>query len=317
MPPLNYRHLRYFWAVAHEGSVTAAAEALHVSQPSISAQIKKLERALGYQLFDRSGRAMTLTPEGKVVFDYADEIFRLGAELEETVQGRLGGRPLRLVVGLAATIPNLVAFHLLDPAFGLDQSVRIVVRERRTDQLLAELATHEIDLVLADMPIPPTVSVRAFEHPLGSSPVDIFGPPLLAHRVMAGFPQSLDGEPFLLPAEGYALRRSLERWFQDHGIQPRIVAEVEDNDLINVLAEAGAGMFAAPSIIRDDIQVRYAVERVGRAEGLRESFYAITADRRIVHPAVSAITESARHELASHWSDEHSGPGKDETPEQV
>ena len=139
--------------------------------------------------------------------------------------------------------------------------------------------------------------------------------PLLAHRVTPGFPHSLDGEPFLLPAEGYALRRSLERWFQDHGIQPRIVAEVEDNDLINVLAEAGAGMFAAPSIIHDDIRVRYAVERVGRAEGLRESFYAITADRRIVHPAVSAITQSARHELAAHWTDERRGTENSESPE--
>lgn len=303
MPPLNYRHLRYFHAVAREGSVTAAAEALHVSQPSISAQIRKLERALGYPLFDRSGRSMTLTPEGKVVFEYADEIFRLGRELEDTVRGRLGGRPMRLVVGLAATIPNLVALHLLEPAFGLDDPVRIVVRERRTDQLLAELATHDVDLVLADMPIPPTVRVRAFGHPLGSSPVDIFGPPLLAHRVQTGFPASLDGEPFLLPAEGYALRRSLESWFADHGIRPKVVAEIEDNDLINVLAEAGAGMFAAPSIIHDDIRVRYAVERIGRAEGLEESFYAITGDRRIRHPAVVAITESARDELSAQWKD--------------
>ncbi|HSR43452.1 MAG TPA: LysR family transcriptional regulator, partial [Longimicrobiales bacterium] len=297
MPTLNYRHLLYFQAVAHEGSVTAAAELLHVSQPSVSAQVRKLERALGYDLFDRSGRSMTLTHEGKVVLEYADEIFRLGRELQETIRGRLEGRPMRLVVGLAATIPNLVAFHLLDPAFGLDDPVRLVVRESRTDRLLADLATHDVDLVLADMPIPPSVSVQAFNHPLGSSPVDIFGPPLLCHRVRAGFPGSLDGQPFLLPAEGYALRRSLEDWFARHGIQPLIVAEVEDNDLIHVLAEAGAGMFAAPSIIHDDIRVRYAVERVGRAEGIEETFYAITADRRLKHPAVVAITEEARDEL--------------------
>lgn len=300
---LNYRHLRYFHAVAHEGGVTAAAEVLHVSQPSISAQIQKLERALGYQLFDRSGRSMTLTPEGKLVLEYADEIFSLGRELEETIRGQLEGRPMRLAVGLAATIPNLVAFHLLDPAFGLEDHVRMVVREKRTDRLLADLATHDLDLVLADMPIPPNVSVQAFNHPLGSSPVDVLGPPLLAHRVAPGFPASLHGEPFLLPAEGYALRRSLDDWFADHGIQPRIVAEVEDNDLINVLAEAGAGMFAAPSIIVDDIRVRYAVELVGRAEGLKESFYAITADRRIKHPAVVAITEAAKMELSAEWSD--------------
>lgn len=299
--PLNYRHLRYFHAVAHEGTVTAAAEALHVSQPSVSAQIRKLERAIGHQLFDRSGRSLSLTPEGKVVLEYADEIFRLGKELEQTVRGRLETRPTRLVVGLAATIPNLVAFHLLEPAFGLEDPARLVVRESRTDRLLAALATHDVDLVLADMPIPPTVSVQAFNHPLGSSPVDIFGPPLMVHRVRDGFPGSLEGEPFLLPAEGYTLRRSLEDWLAGLGVQPRIVAEVEDNDLINVLAEAGAGMFAAPSIIADDIRVRYAVERAGRAEGMEESFYAITVERRIRHPAIVAITEAARDELAAEW----------------
>lgn len=296
--PLNYRHLEYFRAVAHEGTVTAAAEALHVSQPAVSAQIRKLEKALGQTLFDRSGRSLSLTAEGKVVLEYADEIFRLGRELEETVRGRLQGRPLSLAVGLAATIPNLVAYHLLDSAFALDDPVRMVVREKRTDRLLADLATHEIDLVLADMPTPPNVGVRAFNHPLGASPVDIFGPPLLAHRVRPDFPQSLDGQPFLLPAEGYALRRSLDDWFASHSIQPRIIAEIEDNDLINVLGEAGAGMFAAPTIIAHDIRVRYAVEQVGRADGIQERYFAITADRRIRHPAVVAITEAARTELA-------------------
>ena len=298
MPSLNYRHLEYFRAVAHEGGVTAAAEVLHVSQPSISAQLRKLERALGHRLFDRTGRTMVLTPEGKVVLEYADEIFRLGQELQETVRGKLGGRPLRLSVGLAGTIPNLVAFHLLDAAFAMEDPVRLVVREQRTDRLLAALATHDLDLVLADIPVPTNVSVRAFNHPLGASSVDIFGPPLLALRLREDFPRSLEGEPFLLPAEGYALRRSLEDWFASNGIQPRIVAEIEHNDLINVLSEAGAGMFAAPSIIAHDIRVRYAVEQVGRAEGILERFYAITADRRIKHPAVGAITAAARVELS-------------------
>jgi LysR family transcriptional activator of nhaA len=304
MAPLNYRRLDYFRTVAHEGGVTAAAAVLRVSQPSISVQIQKLEKSLGQQLFDRSGRSMELTAEGKVVLEYADEIFRLGRELEETVRGRLGGRPLRLVVGLAATVPNLVAFHLLSPAFGLEEPVRVVLRENRTDRLLAELSTHDVDLVLADMPIPPNVSVQAFNHPLGSSPIDIFGPPLLASLARDDFPRSLDGQPFLLPGEGYTLRRSLEDWFVREGVQPRILAEVDDNDLINVLAEAGAGMFAAPSIIGDDLRVRYAVERVGRATGLRERFFAITADRRIKHPAVVAITEAARIELSDAVEDD-------------
>lgn len=305
MANLNYHHLKYFHATAHEGGVTAAAEALDVSQPSVSMQIRQLEENLGQQLFDRTGRGMQLTAEGKIVLDYADEIFRLGRELEETVRGRLHGRPIRLVVGLAATLPNLVAFHFLTPAFGLEEPVRVVMRENRADRLLADLATHDIDLVLADIPIPPTANVRAFNHPLGSSTVDILGPPLLAHQVRENFPRSLDGRPFLLPAEGYALRRSLEDWFARHEIQPRIVAEIEDTDLIDVFAEAGAGMFAAPSIIVHDTRVRYAVETVGRADGLKERFFAITADRRIKNPAVVAITEAARTDLSSQpWTDD-------------
>lgn len=296
---MNYHHLRYFWAVAREGSVTAAADALHVSQPAVSSQIRKLETSLGHELFDRSGRALTLTPEGKIVFEYADEIFHLGEELLDTVKGRMEGRPMRLVVGVASTIPNLVSFHLLEPAFALEDPVRIVVRENRTDRLLAQLATHDVDLVLADMPIPPDVSVRGYAHALGSSPVDILGPPLLAHRLREGFPGSLDGQGFLLPTEGYTLRRSLDDWFADSGIRPRVAAEIEDTDLLNVFAEAGAGLFAAPSVIADDIRIRYAVEIVGRAPGVREDFYAITPERKIEHPAIAAITEAAREELGA------------------
>jgi len=294
---LNFHHLRYFWAVAREGSVTAAAAALHVSQPAVSAQIRKLESSLGHELFDRSGRSLSLTPEGKVVFEYADDIFRIGEELVDTVAGRLTGRPMRLVVGVASTIPNLVSFHLLEPAFAMDDPVRLIVRENRTDRLLADLATHDVDLVLADMPPPLHVNVHAFAHPLGSSPVDILGPPLLAHRLRDGFPGSLLGQPFLLPAEGYTLRRSLDDWFEQGGMRPHVVAEIEDADLMNVFAEAGSGLFAAPSIITDDIRVRYAVEVVGRAPGVREDFYAITPERRIEHPAIAAITERAREEL--------------------
>jgi len=297
MPKLNYRHLLYFRTVAREGGVTAAARVLHVSQPSVSAQIRKLEEALGHQLFVRAGRSLTLTPEGRLVLEYADEIFHLGKELQESLRGQVPDRPTRLAVGLAGTIPNLVAYHLLSPAFGRPEPVRMVLEESRTDRLLGELATHELDLVLADMPLPANLSVRAYSHRLGSSPVDVFGPPLLAHRVRDGFPGSLDGEPFVLPAEGYALRRSLLDWFAREGIRPRIVAEVEDNDLINVLAEAGAGMFAAPTIIAADIRVRYAVEQVGRAGGVEESYWAITAERRVEHPVVEAIMEEARLEL--------------------
>lgn len=297
MPRLNYRHLEYFWHVVREGGVTAAAEVLHVSQPSISAQIRKLEASLGYELFHRDGRSLTLTHEGKVVFGYADEIFRIGKELVQTVEGGLAGRPMRLVVGVSSSVPNLVTFHLLAPAFEMDDFVRVVVREGASEQLLTELAAQDLDLILSDRPVPPDSRVQAYTHPLGSSTVDVVGPPLAAHRLREGFPQSLDGEPFILPTEGYALRTSLEAWFERLDVRPRVFAEIEDHDLVNALGEAGGGMLAVPTVIADELRVRYALEVVGRVEGVTEDFYAITAERQLHHPAVLAITEGAREDL--------------------
>jgi LysR family transcriptional regulator, transcriptional activator of nhaA len=283
--------------VAREGGVTAAAEKLHVSQPAISAQVRKLERALGHQLFDRSGRSLVLTPEGRIVLEYADDIFRLGRELSDTLKGRLEGRPLRLIVGLTDSIPKIVAFHLLQPAFEIPDPVRFVVREDRPDQLLAQLATHDLDLVLSDMPIPPHINVQAYNHLLGESAIAIFGRADLAAPLRDDFPTSLDGAPFLLHADGYPLRRSLDDWFAAHRIQPLPVAEFADSALIRVFAEAGKGLFAAPTVIADEICAKFGVLLIGTATGIRERYYAITGERRIKHPAVAAISEAARATL--------------------
>ena len=229
-----------------------------------------------------------------MALEYADEVFRLMHELEETARGGLGGRPQRLVVGLSPTLPNLVAVQLLGPAFATEGPVGLILRAEGMDRLMTELSMREVDLVLVDTPIPQHLHVRAFNHPLGSSPIDVFGPPLMAEEAREDFPRRLDGLPFLLPGEDSALRRSIDEWFVREGIHPRIVAEVGDIDLINVLAEEGAGMFAAPAIIGDDLRVRFAVERIGRARGISQQFFAITVSRRSNHPVVVAITESAR-----------------------
>jgi LysR family transcriptional regulator, transcriptional activator of nhaA len=283
--------------VAREGSVTAAAEKLHVSQPAISAQIRKLEGALGHRLFDRSGRSLTLTPEGRIVMEYADDIFTLGRELSDTLKGRLEGRPLRLVVGLTDSIPKLVAFHLLQPAFAVPDPVRFVIREDRPEQLLAQLATHDLDLVLSDMPIPPHISVQAYNHLLGDSAIGIFGRADIAAPLRHGFPDSLDGAPFLLHTDGYPLRRALDDWFVARKIHPLTVAEFADSALIRVFAEAGKGLFAAPTIIAEEICDKFGVLLIGTATGIRERYYAITGERRIKHPAVAAISEAARARL--------------------
>jgi LysR family transcriptional regulator, transcriptional activator of nhaA len=168
---VNYKHLQYFWAVAREGSVTRAAEVLHVTQPAISAQLARLERQLGAKLFTRSGRNLMLTEAGRTAFDYADEIFTLGQELEGVLRGGRAGRPVRLTAGVSNALPKLIAFRLLAPALGLDPAVRLTIRDDRPDRLLADLAIHELDLVLTDTPLTPAINVRAFSHLLGESEV--------------------------------------------------------------------------------------------------------------------------------------------------
>lgn len=293
---LNYHHLRYFWAAAREGSVTRASEKLHISQPAVSAQIRELEQALAEKLFARSGRSLTLTEAGRVVYRYAEEIFGLGTEMVETLKGRPTGRPVRLAVGITNVIPKLIAYRLLKPALKLPDPVRVECREDRPERLLAELATHGLDLVLADAPAAPTMRVRARSHLLGECGVSIFGAERLGKAHRRGFPRSLDGAPLLLPTVDSTLRRLLDEWFEAQGIRPQIVGEFEDSALLKVFGQSGTGLFAVPSAIEADVRRHYGVQAVGRVE-LRERFYAITVERRLKHPAVVAISEAARHEL--------------------
>ena len=296
MESLNYHHLRYFWAAAREKSVTRAAEKLHISQPAVSTQIRGLEQALGETLFARSGRTLALTEAGQVVYRYAEEIFGLGTELIETLKGRPTGRPARLTVGIVNVIPKLIAYKLLEPAFKLPEPVRVECREDRPERLLAELATHGLDLVLADAPAGASVRVRAYSHLLGECGVSIFGAERLSKAHRRGFPRSLDGAPFLLPTVDSTLHRLLDQWFEAQGIRPQIVGEFEDSALLKVFGQSGAGLFAVPSAIDAEVRRGYGVRLVGRVE-IRERFYAITVERKLKHPAVVAISEAARRKL--------------------
>lgn len=294
---LNYHHLLYFWTVARAGSITRACEELHLTQPAISAQIRTLERSLGEKLFTRSGRHLVLTEVGRVVYRYADEIFRTGRELQQTLAGRPSGRPVRLTVGVADAMPKLLVYRLLEPALALTPPVRPIVREDKPERLLADLAVHIVDLVLADAPVTPAVKVRAFSHLLGESGITIFGAPHLARVYRRRFPESLGGAPFLLPTDNTALRRSLEQWFDGRSIRPDTVAEIEDSAVLKVFGAKGVGLFAAPTVLEADLRRQYAVSVVGRIDAIRERFYALSAERRISHPAVVAITNAARRDL--------------------
>jgi LysR family transcriptional activator of nhaA len=294
---LNYHHLKYFWAVARSETLTSAAEHLGLTPQTLSTQIKDLERSLGQDLFARSGRRLVLTDVGQSVFRYAEEIFAIGDELTEMVAGRAVGRALQVVVGVADVLPKLVAHRLLEPAIQLDEPVRIVCRATGLPSLLADLATHRIDVVLSDAPIPATVRIRAFNHLLGECGVTFMATAPTAGEYRNGFPGSLDGAPVLLPAEGTSLRRQLDDWFTENGIRPRIVGEFEDSALLKAFGQAGAGLFPVPSIVEAEVCRQYHARPIGVVDGVVERFYAISVERRVTHPAVAAICTAARTKL--------------------
>lgn len=294
---LNFHHLQLFWLVAREGGVVRAAERLRLAPPTVSAQVRSLERALGEKLFEKQGRRLVLTEVGRVAFGHAEEIFALGQELVDSVKGRPGVGPLRLVVGVGQSLPKLVARRLMEPALELAKSlgkIRLVCVEDRADRLLAELAAHQLDLVLSDAPVPPGSAVRAYNHLLGECGVSVFATRALAARYRRGFPRSLDGAPMLLPTENTSLRRSLEPWFERQGVRPSITGEFEDGALLKAFGGDGLGLFPTPSAVEDDVRSQYGVELVGRIDEVRERFYALSVERRIKNPAVLAICETAR-----------------------
>lgn len=294
---LNYHHLLYFWTVARMGGVARASDELRLTQATVSAQLKSLEGALGEKLFRRAGRNLALTDTGKLVFRYADEIFSLGQEMLGTLQGRPEGRLARVNVGVADALPKLVAYQLIEPALQLKDAYRIVCREGTNAELLPALAVHDIDVVLTDAPVEPGINVKAFHHLLGECDILLFASTKLARRYRRDFPRSLDSAPFLLPTRNTTLRRSLDQWFDHEKIQPKIIAEFEDNALLMVFGQHGVGIFVAPSVIKDEVERKYAVQVIGQVGSVRERFFAVSLDRKLRHPAVVAISEAARARL--------------------
>lgn len=294
---LNYHHLRYFLTVAKEGGLRQAAEQLHVSPSSISMQLRELEEALGEKLFRRNGRRKVLTEAGQVALRHAEEIFSLGRELVSAVKQRPTTRALRLNVGVADSFPKLVAHTILQPVLARGEAVHVVCREGKIEDLLAQLAAHRLDIVLADEPAPSTVKIRVFNHLLGESGVTFCALPPLAAKLRRGFPQSLHGAPAFLPAENTALRRSLENWFRALGIGPRVIAECEDAALMTVMAANTSGFVPIASVVAKEAVSRYGLRVVGTTELCRDQFHAITAERKISHPLVSLLTAHAAKKI--------------------
>ncbi len=295
---LNYHHLLYFWVVAKEGSIARAGKELRLAQPTISSQIHRLEGVLGEKLFARKGRGLVLTDVGRVAFRYAEEIFSLGQEFQDALKGRTGNRPMRLVVGIADVLPKSIVQRVLEPAFRLDRNIQVICREDRSvDDFMGDLAVHALDVVLADAPVPPGSTVRAFSHLLGESTTTFFAAPWLAQSLRRKFPKSLDGAPMLVPGARSMLRRSLDQWLHGRKLRPRVVAELDDSALAKALGEQGLGVFPTPTVIENEVRRRYRVQVVGRADDLRQQFYAISVERKITNPAVAAICDAARAKI--------------------
>lgn len=297
MRHLNYSHLHYFWAVAKEGSIVKASELLHLTPQTISGQLKLLESDVGEPLFNRVGRRLELSDMGHVVLQYADEIFAVGTELANVVRGRHTADRLNLNVGVVNSMPKLIAERIIAPAFAMDAAVRVVCREDQMDPLLGELATHHLDLVLADQPAPSGFGLRVYNHRLGESGLTFFVRRKEASRYRKRFPESLSGAPLLLPESNSALRRRLDDWFDRQSITPTVVGEFEDSALMKAFGEAGIGIFPGPTTIESEICRMYGAGIVGRTDKVVERYYTISPERKLKHPAVVLITEEARSGL--------------------
>jgi len=287
---LNYHHLRYFWAVAKAGSLRMASEKLRVSQPSMSTQIKLLETSLGNDLFRPRGRSLELTEFGHLIYSYAEEIFTLGSEVLRATNQAPGSRFLRLHVGIVDSFPKLMSYDILRPVFMHQPPVQLTCNEGKLADLVAQLNTHRIDVVLSDEPVSPGITGKVFNHLLGSSPVTFCAMPGLAKKLRGRFPKNLDGTPALLPTQNCNLRRDLEKWFGKVGVQPRVVAEFEDAALMKIVATSELGFIVVPTVVASEAVERYGFVPLGRTREIEAQFFAITAERRFTHPAVQAIT---------------------------
>lgn len=294
---MNYNHLHYFWVVAREGSIARAAQLLHVTPQTISGQLRTLELQMGTKLFHKTGRNITLTETGHLVLSYVEPMFQLGRELHDVVRDGLAQRSAQFRVGVAMVVPKLIAYRVLAPALELPEPNQIICHEAPLESLLADLILHKLDLVLTDSPMTSPTTVPTYNHLLGESGLTFFASVKDAPSYRRSFPHGLDGAPFLFPNSSSALRTALEGWFREVGVNPRMVAEFEDAALMSAFGEAGAGIFALPTTLDEDVTGRYGVEPIGHTLDIKQRFYVISTERRLEHPAVVAITDAARTRL--------------------
>ncbi len=291
---INYKHLRYFWMVAKEGSIAKASKLLFLTPQTISGQLTQLEGQLGVKLFEKSGRNLKLTQSGKIVQSYANDIFSLGNELQEVIHNKPSKRIPHLKAGIANSIPKSIAYHLLEPVLHLDEPMRIICREDNLSTLLSELAEHKLDIVISDRAMPGSKEMKGFNHNLGKCGLTFFATQSLIDTMKGGFPECLDNMPLLLPGETSSIKNKLMLWFRNKNIFPYILAEFDDGSLMKAFGQKGTGVFVAPSITASEVEASYNVKIIGETEEVMESFYAVSMDRKIKHLGVVTILKHAR-----------------------
>jgi LysR family transcriptional activator of nhaA len=297
MANLNFKHLRYFWMVAKSGSIAAASKRLHLTPQSISGQLRELEEDLGVELFRKAGRGLEVTETGRRIFSYADEIFALGNELLDVALDKTAAKSRPFRIGIADSVPKSVAYRVVEPALRMGESIRLICREGQLAALLADMAVHRLDMVIADRPMPINLNVRGYNHLLGESDLTVFGTARLAGSLPGAFPAMLDKAPFLLPGEDVAVRPRLVQWLEAQNLYPRTVGEFDDSALLMSFGQAGAGLFAAPTAIADYVCQQYAVQALGRIDSVAEQIFAITTERRLTNPAIVAVVKATRREV--------------------
>ncbi|WP_447792957.1 MULTISPECIES: transcriptional activator NhaR [Pseudomonas] len=294
---LNYRQLHYFWVVAKTGSIVRACEQLNLTPQTISGQISLLEQTYGIELFRRVGRQLELTEAGRQTLPYAEQMFQLGGELELMLRAQPNEQQILFRVGVADVVPKSIVYRLIAPTMELSEPLRITCREDKLERLLADLAIQRLDLVISDSPMPSHLDIKGYSQKLGECGISFFATAELAVRYGQDFPRSLHGAPLLIPGPETVVRSRLQRWFAEQQIQPQIVGEFDDSALMQAFGQSGSGIFIGPSVIADEVKRQCGVELIGQTDAVRESFYAISVERKVKHPGIVAITEGARREL--------------------
>ena len=291
---INYKHLHYFWVVANQGSIARAADKLFITPQTISGQLSMLEERIGQPLFDRVGRRLRLTETGRLVLRYADDIFELGRELSDVLRGAPLVGTSEFIVSAASALPKTIVYKILQPALEVSDDISITCKEGPVEAILGELAVHEVDMVLTDTPLTSTFSIKAYNHYLGQSTLSFFASTELAEKLKGDFPACLQDAPILLPTKQYAIRQLFDKWCTDHNIFPVIRGQYDDSALMKSFGKTGLGIFFMPSIIEKEVQEGFGLTVIGRSTTLKQKFYAISAERKVTHPAVAAICHTAR-----------------------